>query len=312
MKMMIIFLIVIYVVRGSFDIVLDDNVPKEVLFSISKATDVLSKHLILKKTIIIKVQWTPLNNMVVALSERPSFCSNDNFLAYPSSLSKQLFDIDCSDGIDIILYLNSNYAYVHYYGFENRPIYFFEYDLTSVLLHEILHGLGFYSGFYYDNEKLSYRLPDGFLTIYDWILFRNKEIDGIPQYDGQYFAVDNITNNDFLKNDNLTFISSSKQFSVSMYVPFNFQEGQSIGHRKDDFVLMSYYLLRGIHMDVMDIYVLTMLKEMGYSVKNCDLPNIRQYCGYCDSLEPCTYYNYYELLFLNLLLYSFDLILSFL
>lgn len=308
------FFLFVHLSIGYFIVSMDENVPNEVIFTADKVYSTLEHHLFLKRGIRIHIKWSSLKSGRVAECEKPYFCYNRNsteYLAYPSSLFKQLFDMECFNGTDIVLHINSNHGAFFYYGLEHRPLRFYEYDLASVLLHETLHGLGIYSGFHFDDEgRLAYRISDGLLVVYDWVLFRAKEIDHFPKNAEYAFVVGDISDASFLMDGNLIFYSSYNNINFSMYSPSPFEVSASLVHRNANFVLMSFFLFRGTQASVMDVYTLSLLKEMGYATKNCNLPNTRQFCGYCDYSEPCVEYHYAVLYVINQIFYYVDFWIS--
>ncbi len=279
---------------SSINIYFDSNVPLKFFDSIEESIKIMNNYLILKRNITVFIKYDILNGYILAQCDKPKYCYADfyNFISYPSSLFKQLYNRDCINDFDIVITINSNFEDAFYYKLKERSIRFYEYDLQSIVLHELFHGLGFYTNFYLsDANKLMYMNMDIRLTIFDWILFKEKNITGFPKNISEPFYIQNITVIDFLINDNLIFCSFKRSLCFPLYAPSIFVKGTSIVHR-NNYSLLYYEFYRYQQYNDIDIYSIMLLEEMGYETKNCNMPNIMKSCGYCDYLEPCNEYNY--------------------
>lgn len=130
------------------------SVPDEAKKAIQAAVDIWSANFSSKVPINIDVLWERGQNSSVLGSARPGFYFNsfpgapDDDLWYPSALANALAanDLDPKQP-EIVLKLNSMILW--YFGVDGRPNRQ-TYDLSSVVLHEIGHGLGFLSNAEYD------------------------------------------------------------------------------------------------------------------------------------------------------------------
>lgn len=295
---------------ANFMIVSDDSVPSEVAFSAHQAVDILSQYVSLQEDILIRIIWTSLRDDQIALCDLPNFCQTqrDQFMMYPSALYKQMTNnsISCfmKNGVDMEISINSGYREAFYFGFEQRSIRWYELDLPHVIMHEIFHGMGVFSGFLMDDSSLTYIPNDNqLITVYDWVLFRGRGIDGIPLNTSVPFNLHSIVDRSFLTTMPLILQSTMRALvNLSLYAPATFRNGISLSHQTGPGTLLFYNTLRGQQVAGMDVHTLALLEEMGYTTKNCDLPNLRMRCGYCDQFDPCTEHNYYVELVVNMIL----------
>ena len=129
--------------------------PNDVKPAIERAIQIWSENFSSKVSISIDVSWEALSDSTILASARPGFFYNafpgspDDDLWYPSALANALAqrDLDPSQS-EILLRINSTPLW--YTGTDGKPNKM-NYDLTSVILHEIAHGLGFVSNAEYDS-----------------------------------------------------------------------------------------------------------------------------------------------------------------
>jgi len=128
----------------------DDNIPVNAIPAVEFAAEILSAGL--SSTIPIRVQviWGAQNIESGTLAfARPSeyivdFPNSTEKVAYPIALAEKLsgMHINSESEPDIIVTVNSDKQW--YYGFDNpEGIRNGEFDLATVMLHEVTHGLGF-------------------------------------------------------------------------------------------------------------------------------------------------------------------------
>ena len=131
-----------------------NNVPDIAKASIQRAIDTWSENFVSKVPINVNVTWTKASNSsVLASASAKNIFANfngapDKTLYYPSALANALAGVDL-DIAEPELEVNVSTGDFWYYGLDgNCPAN--KYDLVSVVLHEMAHGLGFMSGSYYD------------------------------------------------------------------------------------------------------------------------------------------------------------------
>ena len=131
-----------------------NNVPDVAKASIQRAIDIWSENFSSKVPVNVNVTWTKApNSTILASASAKNIFSNfngapDKTLYYPSALANALAGVDLDVG-EPELEINVTTGDFWYYGLDGKcPSN--KYDLVSVILHEMAHGLGFMSGTYYD------------------------------------------------------------------------------------------------------------------------------------------------------------------
>ena len=132
-----------------------NNVPAEAKEAIQAAIDIWSQNFKSSVPVNISISWTrPINDSVLASASAKNVFANftgapDKTLYYTSALANALAgrDLDVNDP-ELVIEVSSNANW--YFGTDGKcpPR---SYDLVSVILHEMAHGLGFMSGSYYDS-----------------------------------------------------------------------------------------------------------------------------------------------------------------
>jgi hypothetical protein len=139
-----------------------NNVPAVAKEAIQAAIDIWSQNFKSSVPINVSISWTrPINDSVLASASAKNVFANftgapDKTLYYTSALANALAgrDLDLNDP-ELVIEISSNANW--YFGTDGKcpPR---SYDLVSVILHEMAHGLGFMSGSYYDSATREGRI----------------------------------------------------------------------------------------------------------------------------------------------------------
>ena len=128
--------------------------PNDAKVAVQYAIDIWSRNFSSKIPINVEATWEKSANINTLGSARPGYYFNafpgapDDKLWYPSALANALAERDLAPNQKEI-FLSINSIPLWYKGIDGQPSPA-SYDLVSVVLHEIAHGLGFLSNAEYD------------------------------------------------------------------------------------------------------------------------------------------------------------------
>ena len=144
-----------YIEKKSTFVPIYNNVPIIAKEAIQAAIDIWAQYFQSSVPINVSISWSrPINDSVLASASAKNVFANftgapDKTLYYSSALANALAgrDLDVNDP-ELVIEVSSSANW--YFGIDGKcpPR---SYDLVSVILHEMAHGLGFMSGSYYDN-----------------------------------------------------------------------------------------------------------------------------------------------------------------
>ena len=130
------------------------NFPEEAKSAVNYAVDIWSRNFKSDVTVTVEATWENNSNVTVLGSARPGFYFSafpgapDPLIWYPSALANSLSGRDLNPRqAEIFLSINSTQLW--YLATDGRPSPG-SYDLVSVVMHELAHGLGFLSNSEYD------------------------------------------------------------------------------------------------------------------------------------------------------------------
>ena len=211
---------------------------------------------------------------------------------YPSPLADKLAGSDLDPGsADIVANFDSGTDW--YYGLDgNTP--FAQYDLVSVVLHEIGHGLGFSGTMYVGVDLNGYVLNGSLAHIYDEFV-----------YTGAGEALLDLGNGtsalgDALQSDNLYWAgiqgnANSGDFSPKLYAPAFWEQGSSLSHFDEatypagnEHSLMTPAIGNGEAIHSPGPMALGLLEDIGWTVDYAALGGGGGTAG-CTDAEACNY-----------------------
>lgn len=206
------------------------NFPENARLAVQQAIDIWSRNFESKVVITVDAVWETKKNNKVLGAARAGYYFNsflgapDEDLWYPSVLANVLAEKDLNPNqSEIILSINSTPNW--YFGIDGRPTPN-TYDLVSVVLHEVAHGLGFMSNAQYDRFMgtafISQPTPfDAYVQLPDGKTFNNFCSRSTDL--GRAMINPLVWSGEFG-------ISANNGVKPKLYTPAPFEEGSSIAH----------------------------------------------------------------------------------
>jgi hypothetical protein len=201
-----------------------------------KAVDIWEAILVSPVDIHVTAVWTPLETGVLGSATAGSFYRNFDGAQqldtwYPVALAEKMAakDLNATDDIDIIAQFNSSNSSWHYGLTGSTPAG--RYDLVTVVLHELGHGLGFLDSYNIENNVATMGLlGTGIPVVYDL---------GIENGNGQNLFLTTLSQTENLRaqltSNNLFYNSPSVKTAngngaAKISAPASFSSGSSIAH----------------------------------------------------------------------------------
>jgi hypothetical protein len=228
------------VAQSTFEVTYTDF-PAAAQDAFQRAVDIWAARVSSSQTIKIDAIYESFGNQEILGSAGPTFIFRFELSGgqsekawFPSALADALAEQDLQEGeADIVARFNSDFANWHFETDQNPGPE--EFDFTTVVLHEIAHGLGFSSSFEYSagegswgielSEEMSPLVFDLFLT----------DGEGTELLDETAFANGSAELGAALTNNDVFFFGFYAGESVGwapvpFYAPSEWEEGSSIAH----------------------------------------------------------------------------------
>ncbi|SDX76694.1 T9SS type A sorting domain-containing protein [Hymenobacter psychrophilus] len=210
-----------------------DGFSPEAQAAFQHAVDIWQSLLISPVTIRVQATWTPLAAGVLGSAGATAYYNDlsgatRNGVRYPVALAEKISgqDLNATNAPDINARFSSTFNW--YYGLDgNVPAG--QYDLVTVVLHELGHGLGFAAGTSYTAPNGSYGVPPSIFSSYienqaGELLINN------PAYPNNSAALGTqFTSNQLYFNSPLArAVNDDKR--PRLYAPATYSSGSSISH----------------------------------------------------------------------------------
>jgi hypothetical protein len=217
------------------------NVPDSAKLAFRYAADIWEYLISSSVPVYLKINWEVLDKTTLGSCGATNYYKNfegaplhDTY--YPVAVVEKItgMEISGSGNPDMIARFNSTMPW--YTGTDGKTPTT-KYDLVSIVLHEIAHGLGF-NGFFRANtsqKTAGYGLTDEFPTAYDRFI---ENIDGNKLTNGSFFKNNSndlyraITSNSLYSGGPVTLKWNSYARS-RLYAPVTYSSGSSIYHLND-------------------------------------------------------------------------------
>ena len=209
------------------------NFPAKDKAAFQAAVDEWQTQIVSTKVIHINASWTPLGSTSGILGEAgPTsfYLGTDNFL-YPAALAEARCSCNLKRGAEIQAEFNSQFPYWYTGTDGNVPTS--RWDLETVVLHELGHGLGFMSSFDVVGKKGFWGFSQGnnnYPLRFDVLEYTTKTGDTtMTSFASGTTALRNqlVDGGVFVGGDNVTAVLGQR---AKLYSPHLWQEGSSNSH----------------------------------------------------------------------------------
>uniref|UniRef100_UPI00321726EE T9SS type A sorting domain-containing protein n=1 Tax=uncultured Draconibacterium sp. TaxID=1573823 RepID=UPI00321726EE len=264
-----------------------ENAKSAFLYAISIYENLISSSV----PITVQAKWETLGTNVLALTKPTSFYKNFDGarladVYYPAALAEKLAEKEFNGSEpDIICTFNKN---TNWYTGTNGDGPSNEYDLVTVALHEIVHGLGFSGFFNVENGEGNLKNSNGVPSIYDVYVYNslNQKVA-----DNNVFAIPSTELKNQLVSQQLLLKSSNEQTKQNIYAPSSWNSGTSIYHyhesgyeKGDANALMSPFIFKGEAIHHPGEKTLALLAEFGWKSLSIEGTEIKDFEETCEKL----------------------------
>lgn len=219
-----------------FDVTFLDSVPSNARAGILQALNIWGALLSSEVPVTVEVNWLELEgNTLASAGPRGLYrgfreAAPDSW--YPVALAEALLgqELNESTEADIVITVNSDVNW--YFGLDgNTPGN--QFDLVTVILHEVGHGLGFFSSSAIDEDMTLAEFGfGGFPMIYDRFLtdeINQPLLDTLTFPNRSVQLLSALTSNEVVFNSPNAATANNGQFPP-IYAPSSYEEGSSISH----------------------------------------------------------------------------------
>lgn len=272
-------LLIQFIYGGAFIPYFGENSSSDFKASALKAIHVLSSFIELNADVNVLFVQEMLEDGVIAI-EKNDRCrdSSSNFVYLPPALYAQKYDnfAACNAWNASLYYhiqvsLTTNPTFSFFVGDDMNEMGRNQYDMTSTLLHELLHGLGIETSI---NHYGLCQTPPIF-SFFDLLVFNLSAVTPLYALPDSQRA--SITNN------SLFYYFDSHQYPLYSKNPFWY--GTSVIH--GFYGVMNYKGQKRSFVRTLDAFTINIFNRMGYKMKNCDSPDWSNVCGFCTSGSTC-------------------------
>lgn len=214
--------------KGSVFNVDTSDLPENAIPCVTYAINVWEDFIRTPIPINIKITWTDLPGNALAFSQPTKLYRNFNSAKfhenwYPVALAEKLVgrELNGEDEPDIFISVNNRVSW--YFGIDAHPPDD-KTDFVTILLHEIAHGLGFFSSAKVA-DNVGYFDEEGYMMLFDEFIGndQNTLINTLPVYSTELH--EEFTSNSLFFNRGVT-----TENKIRLYAPSIFEPISSISH----------------------------------------------------------------------------------
>ncbi|MEM0963826.1 MAG: hypothetical protein AAGK21_14965 [Bacteroidota bacterium] len=262
--------------------------PAEAQTSFQRAVDVWSCLIRTEQTIRVLATWTTLDATTLGSAGPLLFRNFDGAPArdvwYPSALADAFAGRDLGEGADINALFNSDFPSWH---FDEEPPGDGQFDLTTVVLHELAHGLGFIGSLEVRSGVGVLGSEGGFPFSYD---LNVQDVDGTAVLDADVYPQESFALAQALQSELRFFgraVAQAVTNPVPLFAPPRWTPGGSLSHLDEDAYptgtpdgLMTPFIARQEVVSEPGIAVCAILADIGWTLAGAcaervgDLPDV--------------------------------------
>jgi hypothetical protein len=225
--------------KAVFEVLYDPDMPQVAQASFQRAVDIWSELLNSNAKINVIALWQELGPNVLGSAGPGTYYRNFSGAAkantwYPIALAEKMAGegLNSPDDFDIVARFSSDRNW--YYGTTGTPAVG-QFDFTSVVLHELCHGLGFVGSMGVDGTQGSYGLGTSTPVIFDTFI-QNEKAQNVV--DTVLFKNPSTALRNELISENLFFnapktVAKNNNEKIKLYAPTIFDSGSSVFHLDD-------------------------------------------------------------------------------
>lgn len=257
-----------------------ENAKSAFLYAISIYENLISSPVPIK----VQVNWETMGTNVLSSSSPSSFYKNFDGarladVYYPVALVEKLAEKEFNGSeADIICTFNKN---INWYLGTNGDGPSNQYDMVTVALHEIVHGLGFSGFFNVENGVGDLKGSNGFPSIYDICVYNvlNQQVANSTNFNAPSADLKNV-----LVSDNLVIKGNDGKDKEKLYAPTSWNNGSSIYHynecgfaKGDANALMTPHIFKGEAIHHPGDKTLELLAEFGWKSLSIEGAQIKDF-----------------------------------
>jgi hypothetical protein len=225
--------------KATFIVTYDSDFPTNAKAAFQRAIDIWAELLSSPVPIRIAALWSPLGRNVLGSASSADYLRNfpGSVIAntwYPIAIAEKLAgkELNSVNDFDIVAEFSSDSPW--YYGQTGTPAVG-QFDFTSVVLHEMCHGLGFVGSMTVSGSNGSYGYGSGSPFIFDTYIQNEaaKNLTDTVSFKNSTVALRNELISNSLYFDSPRTTAPVLDDKVKLYAPTVFEPGSSISHLDD-------------------------------------------------------------------------------
>lgn len=208
--------------------------PEEAKAAFQRAVDIWEYLIYSDVPIRVSAHWEALGSGILGSANSSELIMNFegakySYTYYPVALAEKLSGKPLNSDLDDDIYCRFSSSVPWHYG-EAETIESGKFDFTTIVLHEIGHGLGFLSTMSVSNQTGNYGRGTPYKSIYDVYI---ENIEGKNLVDTSAYKRNSAALYGALTGGNLFFEKSVENVRPKLFAPSSYSAGSSISHLDD-------------------------------------------------------------------------------